>query len=450
MKQQRTPPPPKGFCDPRRLAGLGEDAPLAVALSGGADSVALLAMLAPTGHVSAIHVHHGIRGKEADRDADFCRRLAAMLGIPFTLLCVDAPAIARARGVSLETAARDARYAALTEHLEKNNIRLLVTAHHADDQLETLLQHLCRGSGLRGLCGIPATRALSKQVTLVRPLLSLSREELGEYLLETGLPHITDSTNTEPVCTRNRLRLSVIPALSEMWPRAAQRAAECATILSQDEQFLQSLAANFLQKEGDQPAVAALCALPRPIFARVMQQLLPTPPESVHIEALWELCCKQAPHKGISLPCCRVAVHGGRLTVEAARDPGPVSYEIEPEAGETALPEIGGLAVLVSDTENCAYQTKNVYKYSTRISFPSVMIKGKLMLRPRRAGDVILHGGMHKAVRKLPALAKLPPAVRARMPLVCDGDGVLAVPFADTVRDSGKAKKDTTLYLFFN
>ena len=114
---KQLPMPPSGFKDPRTLAGLPKDAPLCVALSGGADSVALLSLLAADAHVSAVHVHHGIRGAEADRDADFCRDLAATLGVPLTVLSIDAPALARSRGVGLETAARDGRYEAITEHL---------------------------------------------------------------------------------------------------------------------------------------------------------------------------------------------------------------------------------------------------------------------------------------------------------------------------------------------
>jgi tRNA(Ile)-lysidine synthase len=111
--------PPAEFLDPNELLHLHptETVPICVALSGGADSVALLAMLADRTALSAVHVHHGIRGEEADRDADFCRALTDRLGIPLTVLNIDAPALAKARGVSLETAARDGRYAVIEAHM---------------------------------------------------------------------------------------------------------------------------------------------------------------------------------------------------------------------------------------------------------------------------------------------------------------------------------------------
>ena len=124
---------PKGFRLPHALAGLPADTPVAVALSGGADSVALLCLLCGCKGLTAVHVHHGIRGAEADRDLAFCKALTTRLGVPLHTLYVDAPARARETGKSLETAAREARYEAITALLKKEGIPLLATAHHADE-----------------------------------------------------------------------------------------------------------------------------------------------------------------------------------------------------------------------------------------------------------------------------------------------------------------------------
>ncbi len=185
-------PPPRGWRDPRALAGLPAGAPLGVALSGGADSVALLLLTPPP--VAAVHVHHGIRGAEADRDAEFCRALCARLKIPFTVLYADVPARAGETGESLETAARAERYRLLVEFAVANGMAGVLTAHHADDQLETLLQHLLRGSGLRGMCGIPAVRR-EGELLLVRPMLETPKEEILAYLTARGETYVTDSTN---------------------------------------------------------------------------------------------------------------------------------------------------------------------------------------------------------------------------------------------------------------
>ena len=205
--------PPSGYICPRVIAGLEADAPLAVALSGGADSVALLHILTSEGQgrVHALHVHHGIRGAEADRDEQFCRLLCDRLGVPLCVVHTDVPALAREKGLGLESAARLARYDAFSAFLREQELPLLVTAHHADDQLETMLQHLMRGSGLRGLCGIPAYRALAHGA-VARPLLQVTKAQILAYCEENGLEFVQDSTNDEPCCPRNRHMLGSLRA----------------------------------------------------------------------------------------------------------------------------------------------------------------------------------------------------------------------------------------------
>ena len=449
MNKKATSPLPAGVCDPRALAGLPADAPLAVALSGGADSVALLAMLAPLGHLIALHVHHGIRGEEADRDALFCRKLTQRLDVPLEVLHIDAPALARERKVGIETAARDGRYAAMTAYLQQHGIPLLVTAHHADDQLETMLQNLLRGAGLCGLCGIPACRPLAEGVLVARPLLSLTRKDLKDYLQKADLPFVTDSTNQEPCCNRNRLRLEVVPALEAIAPHAASSAARCAATLAEDEAYLEQLADDFVREQGSSPRLDALAALPRPIFARVMRRLLPILPEQVHLAALWQFCATAKPHASLSLPHCTVRESAGRLTLGDRHAPPVQDYHLYLHEGENEIPEINGVAILARSGDNSLPPPKNFYKYSTCVNFSSAIINGRLALRPRRAGDKILSCGMHKVVRRLPGLSQLPPDVRARMPLLVDDGGVLAVPFA-VCRDGAAKEADTTLFLYFN
>ena len=438
-----------GYTPPHALAGLAPDAPLAVALSGGADSVALLHILKTyyKGELCAMHVHHGIRGAEADRDAAFCRALCERLDVPFVLLCVDVPALAATSGMGLESAARAARYGALADEMKKRSIPLLATAHHADDQLETMLQHLLRGAGTRGLCGIPAVRALQGDALVVRPLLQMTKAQILDYCAAKGLDFVTDSTNDTPCCPRNRLRAEVIPVLRELWPAGASRAARAAASLAEDEAYLRGLAKDFLAKEGNAPCVGALSTLPRPVFARVMQLLLPMPPEAVHIEALWALVRAPQPHKSLSLPGTRVQIEQGRLTLCTDAPCEIADYEIPLAEGVTTLP--CGLAVLGAFGENCPIDGTNIYRYATRVDFSSATIKGTPVLRNRRAGDRILSGKCHKSVRKLPRMAKFSLETREGMPLLCDAEGVLAVPFGP-VRDGAKKNADATLYLFFN
>ncbi len=439
--------PPAGFCAPHALAGVAENTALAVALSGGADSVALLHMLHnSTAHkLHAVHVHHGIRGEEADRDADFCAQLCATLGVPFTLLRVDVPALVEKTGESLETAARTARYTAIDAFLHESNISLLATAHHADDQLETMLQHLLRGAGLRGLCGIPACRTLGTS-TVVRPLLRVSKEDILAYCKQASLPFVTDSTNNEPCCARNRLRLDVIPVLRELWPNAAHCAARCAATLAEDEAYLGSLASDFIKQEGRTPSCTALSALPTPIFARVMQSLLPAPPEATHIEALRALVREAKPHAALSLPGTTVRIENGYLCIEETPPRELIPYEISLQAGIHSFPY--GIAVLTHGEATVDQTLARVYPYTARIRFSMAATEGALILRPRGVGERIASGGNHKLVRKLPCMSRYPLAVRKRMPLLFDAQGVVAIPNGP-VRDGATAPRDTTLLLYF-
>ena len=437
---------PQGFRSPAELAGVAEHTPVAVALSGGADSVALLHMLTTTpAPLHALHIHHGIRGAEADRDADFCRRLCKSLGVPLTVVRLDVPAMARATGEGLETAARNARYGAYEAFLAEHGIPLLATAHHADDQLETMLGHLMRGSGLRGLCGIPASRPLGNAV-VTRPLLHLSKTELLAYCKKNALDFVTDSTNEQPCCPRNRLRLAVMPVLHELWEGGAVRAARCATSLAEDEQYLRDVAANFLQTQGGAPSVGALAALPRPIFARVMQALLPTTIHATHIDALQVLVKQGEPHAALSLPGATVRLEEGRLMVCPAQEPPILAYCVTLEQEQVAFP--CGIAILTDKDAPVPPGHADRYTHHARIPLANSAIKGTLTVRNRRQGDRILSGGKHKVVRKLSCMTKLSLAQRARLPILCDEDGILALPFGP-VRDGASKHSDKILHLFF-
>ncbi|MBR6727968.1 MAG: tRNA lysidine(34) synthetase TilS [Clostridia bacterium] len=437
--------------DPRRLAELPEDAPLCVALSGGADSVALLCLLADDPRLSAVHVHHGIRGAEADRDADFCRALCAARGIPLTVLYIDAPALASKRGIGLESAARDGRYEAITAHLKEHRIPLLVTAHHADDQLETLLLHLLRGSGLNGLGGIPACRPLSEGILVARPLLSLTHRQLTAYLNEIGQSYVEDSTNGEPCCARNRLRLEVAPLLESLYPDCARVVSRAAESLREDEAYLKAQAADFLAREGKSPSLAALAALPRPIFARVMQQLLPEVPEHVHIDSLFSFCQKGVPHASLSLPGARVGAENGRLCL-LPKQAEPSDYELALLPGENSLP-FGNLAYLLPIGSEPPLSSRAHHKFVVQIPLCSAKIDGRLRVRNLRPGDRLQSCGVNRAVRRLPG-PEVPLSTRATMPLLADDSGLLACPFGKNrnIRDSSYSKEghDISIFLLFD
>ncbi len=197
---------------------------VAVALSGGADSMAILralrhlkAQLGGAGGLMALHVNHQLRGTESTDDAQWCRQQCEALAIPLEVLTCDTSKYATETGDGIEAAARAGRYQLLATAAELAGIRYLATAHTRDDQVETVLFRVLRGTGLRGLAGIPQTRALTPTVTLVRPLLDCSRAMVIDYLSDLGQAYRTDRSNAETRFTRNRLRHELLPLLREQY-----------------------------------------------------------------------------------------------------------------------------------------------------------------------------------------------------------------------------------------
>lgn len=215
------------------------DVSLCVALSGGVDSTALLAALAAGGskpaRLRALHVDHGLRPASKEW-AQHCRSLARRLHVPLKVLRTK---VERARGESLEAAAREARYRLLASALEPGEV--LLTAHHCDDQLETVLLQLFRGSGLPGLAGIPALAPFAKG-WLVRPLLSRSRAEIEAWAREHELTWVDDDSNADVQLDRNYLRLHVLPLIRERWPGSATAVARSARHVAEAQTLLDALA----------------------------------------------------------------------------------------------------------------------------------------------------------------------------------------------------------------
>ncbi len=196
-----------------------------VALSGGADSVALLCLLHDGGSdIEALHCNFHLRGEESERDERFVSDLCKRLNIPLHIQHFETKSYAEAQGISIEMAARQLRYAWFEEERIARKADRIAVAHHLDDQAETVLLNLIRGTGLRGLAGMHRTNG-----HIVRPLLTYPKSELLQYLQERGQNFVTDSTNEERDALRNRLRLDVIPLLRQLNPKAVQHIAEAAS-----------------------------------------------------------------------------------------------------------------------------------------------------------------------------------------------------------------------------
>lgn len=393
------------------------------AVSGGADSVCMLHRLKSRGDLRlyAAHFDHQLRGEESRRDADFVRRLCADWDIPCHESCADVAAYAAGAGLSTETAARDLRYAFLAKCAAELDVDFIATAHTASDNAETMLLHLCRGSGTRGLGGIPPQRD-----NIIRPILSMTRSDVEDYLTAHGLPHVEDSSNALDDAARNRLRHHAIPAMksvNESFERAALRTAR---LLRADEEYLRSQTEKALEsiRRDNSLFIPALLALPEALQLRALQLMAGVGAELVHLDALLALCESANPSAELTLPGGRVvrrAYDALLFGAEAPRFLGEYVLEI----GSELLLEEVGLKVL---TEVLPENTEIQSSFNT-FSFSYGNICGRLTLTSRRDGDRLRlwgRAGTH-SLKRLMSDAHIPRDRRGLVPVIRDEEGILAV-----------------------
>lgn len=218
---------------------------LGVGLSGGADSVCLAHILSTNKeklgieNIKGIHIHHGIRGDEADRDLEFSRNFCEKYGLEFVSYYADIPAEAQKTGESIEECARRIRY----DFFRKSGCDKVATAHNLNDNIETFIFNLTRGASLSGLCGIPYTRDI-----YIRPLLNCSREEIEKYILDNNLSYVTDSTNLCDEYTRNKIRHNILPLLFELNPSFDKTFVKCLDSINLSKDYIEKNAYKLVEK----------------------------------------------------------------------------------------------------------------------------------------------------------------------------------------------------------
>lgn len=393
------------------------DARLCVALSGGVDSAALLAACAElragpsTPGVRAIHVHHGLQ-PEADDWQVHCDALCRRLGVPLDVVRL---ALAPRRGESVEAEARAARYAALAGRLAPGEA--LLTAHHQDDQLETVLLQLFRGAGVAGLAAMPAAAPLGPGLHL-RPLLGCGRAVIEAYVREAGLECVLDPMNAATRFDRSFLRLEITPRLRRRWPAVARSAARSARHLAEAQSLLDELAARDAGSvaDGECLAVAPLRALSRPRQANLLRWWLRErglrPLSSARLASVLDDLLPARPDAD---PLLRWA--GGELRRYRGRlyalQPLPVlprdwQQDIRP-GGTVELPGgLGRVGLLRGAAPGLSDEA----------------VSGSLLLRSRRGGDRLRpFGEAHsRTLAELCQAQGVPPWQRGRLPvLVADG-----------------------------
>lgn len=372
------------------------------AVSGGTDSVALLVALYLLREnlgitLEAAHFNHRLRGEESDGDEAFVKALCDRYEIPLHL--GSGQIVPGKKG--LEAAAREARYAFLRGLPGK-----IATAHTADDNAETVLLHLVRGTGLKGLGGIAPMNG-----KVIRPMLTVTRREVELFSAEYALPHREDSTNATDLFLRNRIRRKVMPLLAQENPSLAETMSTMALGLREDEKYLSQMAGEAL------PAVTELREMHPALRVRALERFLKEngvpEPEKRHIALMEQLVFSDKPSARADFPG-GVVIARRYDTLEALGEAQPLPERVL--EGGLELSELGLRAACVAAEE--IVNTPDTF---------TVVPRGKMVIRSRCPGDRILLSGGTKSLKKLFIDRKIPARQRNQIPVVCDEAGILGV-----------------------
>lgn len=451
---------------------------IAVGVSGGADSICLLHVLfllmkEYSLKLMAVHINHGIRGEEAARDEQFVARFCTERGIEFRSFYYDVKKLALEEGLSVEEAGRKVRYSAFSKICSEHQCNKLAIAHNKNDNAETVLFHLFRGSGIRGLSGMEANRLLSEgnsELRMIRPLLCVTREEIEEYLAKESIGYIIDSSNLTEEYTRNKIRRRILSyAVNEINPQSVNNITEAAKALKEIEEYLSSeIKRNYeqlvKQSEGGlrlkvkelkvQPTV-----IQKGVIRRILEQLAKTRKdlEAKHVEAVLELMEKQV-GKQVNLPYHIVAereYEAIRFCLEASKREENSTKQLSKPVlvtipGTTQIAEKG----ILIKTELIHFKKNDpIPKNSCMKWFDYDKIENAVEIRTRREGDFIQinTSGGKKKLKDYFIDHKIPKKQRDEQLLITDGSHVMWIPGeADRMSEKYKVDVTTTKILLMN
>lgn len=392
-------------------------------LSGGADSVSLLLVLSELSQelgisVEALHVNHCLRGEESDRDQSFCQDLCTRLCIPFTAVSCDVKSYAKEHSLSCEEAARAMRYA---EFARYSAGKKLAAAHNADDNLETVILNLVRGSALKGIAGIPPVRD-----NIIRPLLTVSRQEIEDFLAERGQSYVTDSTNLSDDFTRNKIRHRIIPVMKELNPSVISTSARSINALRKENRLLEDMTDEALDHCFSGTALSGLSEYPEVIRQRCIARLLSENSIPYSGQRL-----EEADH--ILLKGGKINVSGDNYLVSDGKtiDLKRICVQTVPELSSEL--KIGDNSIfpgiiLRCEIINCDKEKKiaPVHKNLTFYVLDYDKISGGAILRNRRFGDKIqLQGrGFNSSIKKL-INETVPVSMRQNLHFIEDQEGTV-------------------------
>lgn len=407
------------FCRENGLLNPGDR--VICAVSGGMDSMAMLWCLWSLRDklkidLSAAHFNHNLRGAESDGDEAFVRKFCQGFGID----CAFGSGKIRPGKKGLEAAAREARYDFL---LGLDREAKIATAHTAGDNGETILMHLLRGSGLKGLGGIPPKRG-----RIVRPLLCVTREEISAYMSELGLPHREDSSNFQDDFLRNRLRHEVMPVLLRENPAFLEHVTPAALRLRQDEDYLDQ-AAQSAYDQAKRPE-GLDCQLLRTLHPAILNRVLSRflrakglkEPGSAQIEEVKKLIFSGNPSAACVFSGGTVFTRRYDLLTGAAEEGGSFAPVRLAVSGATEIPELG---LRVSCLEEIAPENPKSSPWEFLLDLAA--LPGPFLLRPRAPGDRLTLPGGAKTVKKLLIDRKIPASQRDRIPVLESEGQILGV-----------------------
>lgn len=389
-----------------------------IGLSGGADSMCLTHVLHRLSEEMEIrivcaHMHHSIRGAEADYDAQRARDFSKSLGIPFEFLKEDVPLYAKSKGISEELAGRELRYAFFENLLQKYGFNKIATAHNKNDNAETILMNFMRGSGIKGLGGIPYKRG-----NIIRPILDCTREEIEAYCANNCIDYVTDSTNNESIYTRNKIRLELIPEIQQSFnSNFINTVTDNAALIGADCEFLENLSYEFYEKEVKDGRIEIEKLLSQPVSVRnrvifeMIRNVLSTTSDlsSSFIRDITELTKKAKSGSYIMLPKGIVArIDYGCLYIGKQNSTQNFEYEI-PLNREVYIEEIGKTVCADYVTEK---EGEGIYLEAQK--------GDKLIIRNRREGDIFCPVGMdgRKKLKDFFIDKKIPAEERSRIGII--------------------------------
>lgn len=441
---------------------------VAVAFSGGADSVFLLLCMKELSEqfsfpLCAIHVNHHIRAEEAERDADFCRSFCAEKNIKFYLYEADVLELAKEKKLGIEEMARNIRYSFFRKFLDGNSeYQYIATAHNATDNAETVIFNMLRGGASRAMCGIPPVRD-----EILRPIIYISKCDIVDILTHNNIKYVFDSTNKDVKYSRNYIREEIIPKCSRINSSFESAIQRMNRSIRSDVSFIEKYVSEFCEdnKITFKAKKECLCNLDEAILTRVIIFMYENAVKAednsslsaTHIRKIAEIINQS---ENIGKEYCLpngVTFLSGRETFEFVETLKKKKNEfcIKLEMGINHVPNTEDVIYLTEDKDDDkASEFTNVYKLSIQANLTFAKISGDIFIRNRKVGDAYRYGGMTHKVKRQYNDAKLSQEEKDRLPILFDDNGIIWIPGFPVRNDenlaaSDKQPKNSKLYAYY-